>query len=159
MIKSTAVVTNVDDTSSSSIDINVSTIVVDAIIVSVIVSIKTTSKTISEIVNFRFNLRFKYRNDLIYYVFENERERFCVSTSLKQKMFQLIHDQTHHDDFHKIYDRIISSIYIHQLIKRLRIYIVHCSKCQLNQTKRHFIYEKFTSLITFIILFHTIFIN
>ena len=87
MIKSTAIVTNVDDTSSLLIDINVSTIVVDAIIASIITSTKTTSKTINEIVNFRFNLRFKYRNDLIYYVFENERERFCVSTFMKQKIF------------------------------------------------------------------------
>ena len=51
-----------------------------------------TSSVDNETINFRFNLRFKYRNDLIYFTTENNRERFCLSTSLKQKVFQLIYD-------------------------------------------------------------------
>ena len=65
----------------------------------VVVALKTTivtSKTIivvssissvNKVINFRFDLRFKYRNDLIYFIAENDRERFCISVSLKQKIF------------------------------------------------------------------------
>ena len=37
-------------------------------------------------------LRFVYRHDLIYYIFDDEKKRLCVSKSLKQEMFKLIHD-------------------------------------------------------------------
>ena len=68
----------------------------------------------------------------------------------------MIHDFNNHDDFHRTYDRIINSIYIRQLIKRLHNYIDHCSKCQLNQTKRHFFYEFLQSIFISSIFFHII---
>ena len=39
------------------------------------------------------------------------------------------------------------------------IYIVYCLDCQLNQIKRHSIYDEFISIIIFAISFHTIIIN
>ena len=60
---------------------------------------------------------------------------------IKQKVFRIIYDLNNHDDFHRIYDKIINFVYIRQLIKRLRTYIEYCSKCQLNQIKRHLFHE------------------
>ena len=44
-------------------------------------------------------------------------------------MFKLTHDFQSHDDFHKIYKRIIENYYIKHLIRRLKRYILHCSQC------------------------------
>ena len=129
------------------------------IVVSQTAIVVSTSSTNSEVISFRFDLRFKYRNDLIYFTAENDRERFCISISLKQKIFQLVHDQTHHDEFHKTYDRIVFFVYIYQLSKRFRTYIAHCSNCQLNQIKRYFIYDELTSIMTSSISFYTINMN
>ena len=105
------------------------------------------------------SLHFVYRHDLIYYIFDDEKKRLCVPKSLKQKMFKLTHDQTHHEDFHKTYDRVASSIYIHQLIKRLRIYIAHCFECQFNQIKQHSTYNKLIFIVTSFISFYIIIMN
>ena len=78
------------------------------------------------------DIRFKLRNDLIYYMFKKNKKRLCISIIIKQKMFCLIHDLNNHDDFYRIYDKIINSMYIRQLIKRLHDYIDYCSKYQLN---------------------------
>ena len=98
--------------SESAVVASKSTIVASksAVVVSKQTAFISIFSTNNEITNFRFDLRFKYRNDLIYFTAENDRERFCISASLKQKVFQLIHDQTHHEDFHRIYDRICYSI-------------------------------------------------
>ena len=120
-------------------------------IIIVIVNNETTSS--------KFDLRFKFWQNLIYFVIDDERERLCVLISLKQKMFQLVHDQTHHDNFYRIYDKIISSIYIRQLSQRFRTYINHCFDCQFNQIKRYFIYEKLTSIIISNISFYIVIIN
>ena len=109
--------------------------------------------------DFKTEIRFKHRNDLIYYIIEDGRERLCVSNFMKQKVFIMIHDLTHHDDFHRIYDKIAPSIYIRHLFKHFRIYIVHCSNCQLNQIKRHFIYGELIPMITSAISFHIITMN
>ena len=89
-------------------------------------------------------------------MFEENKKRLCISTIIKQKIFRLTYDLNNYDDFHRTYDRIINSIYIRQLIKRLHDYINHCSKCQLNQTKRHFFYEFLQSILISLILFHII---
>ena len=69
---------------------------------------------------------------VLHFLIDDERKKLCASTFMKQKMFQITHDQIYHNDFHRTYDRIISSIYIRQLIKKLRTYIAHCFECQLN---------------------------
>ena len=109
--------------------------------------------------DFKTKIRFKHQNDLIYYIIENGRERLCVSNFMKQKIFIMIHDFIHHDDFHRIYDRIASSIYIRHLFKHFCIYIVHCSNCQLNQIKKHSVYNELISMITSAISFHIITMN
>ena len=78
---------------------------------------------------------------------------------MKTEVFRQAHDLTHHDDFMRIYDRLRHSIYVHSMIKRLKIYIIHCSNCQINQIKRHFAYDELTSIISSAIFFHTIAMN
>ena len=78
---------------------------------------------------------------------------------MKQKIFRMIYDFNNHENFHRTYDKLINSIYIRHLTKRLRIYIEHCSKCQLHQIKRHFFYDNLQSIDTSMIFFHTLTIN
>ena len=79
---------------------------------------KTASKTISKIMKKIIKeleqpkIRFKFRNDLLYYIFDDKHEKLCIFHFLKQKMFRIIYDLLNHDDFYKIYDRLLSSIYI-----------------------------------------------
>ena len=109
--------------------------------------------------DFKAEIRFKHRNDLIYYIIENGRERLCVFNFMKQKIFIMIYDFIHHDDFHRTYDKIAPSIYIRHLFKYFRIYIAHCPNCQLNQIKKYFIYDELIPMITLIISFHIITMN
>ena len=78
---------------------------------------------------------------------------------MKIEVFRQAHDLTHHDDFMRTYDRLRNSIYVHSMIKHFKIYIAHCSECQINQIKRHSTYDELTSIISFAILFHTIVMN
>ena len=78
---------------------------------------------------------------------------------MKTEIFQQTHDFTHHDDFMRTYDRLRNFIYVHSMIKHFKIYIVHCSKCQINQIKRHSAYDEFTFIVSSTILFHTIAMN
>ena len=75
------------------------------------------------------DLRFEKHNDLLYYIVDEERQRLCILEFMKQKMFQIVHDQSHHNEFYKTYDRLRYTMYIRHLNKRLRIYIAHCSQC------------------------------
>ena len=74
-------------------------------------------------------LRFRYKNDLIYFTFEIDSKRLCISQSMKAEIFRQTHDFIHHDDFMKTYDRLRYFVYIRFMTKHLKLYIVHCSKC------------------------------
>ena len=110
---------------------------------------------------FSRSIKFRLREKLIYYVFEDNdnKNRLCISTSLKQKIFRMTHDLNNYDDFHKIYDKLVNFVYVKHLVKRLRVYIKHCSQCQINQTKRHFFYDSLQSIDIFVVFFHIIAIN
>ena len=105
------------------------------------------------------DIRFKLRESLIYYASNESKKRLCVSVAMKQEIFKITHDLSSHDDFHRIYDKVVNSMYFKQLTKRLRNYIEHCSECQLNQIKRHSFYESLQFIITSTISFHTLAIN
>ena len=105
----------------------------------------------------RIGIRFRYRNGLLYYVSADDgRERLCIPASLEEEIFRQAHDRTSHGGFHRTYDRIVNSIYIRHLNKRLRTYIAHCPECQLNQTKRHAPYGELNPIVTPAMPFHTI---
>ena len=73
-------------------------------------------------INFE-NLRFKYRDDLVYYLNDNElnddRERLCIFKKLVENIFVLIHDRLNHCDYHKMYNRIMISFYIRKFFRKL----------------------------------------
>ena len=105
-------------------------------------------------------LRFQYRNGFIYYTNEFDgRKRLCIPKTLREKIFELAHDRQSHGGFHKIYDRIVVSIYMRKFNRHLQQYIAHCPDCQLNQTKKHSPYGNLKPIKTPVIPFHTININ
>ena len=78
---------------------------------------------------------------------------------MKIEIFRQVHNFTHHDDFMRTYDRLRNFIYVHSMIKHFKTYIIYCSNCQINQIKRHFIYDELTLIMLSTILFHTITMN
>ena len=123
-----------------------------------VVTFANTSLKIYELSDSR-EVRFRYRNDLLYYTSDFDSKRLCILAVMKTEIFRQAHDFTHHDDFMRTYDKLRNSIYVHSMIKHFKTYIVHCSKCQINQTKRHFVYDEFTSIVSSAIFFHTIIMN
>ncbi len=71
----------------------------------------------------------------------------------------MTHDNHHHVSFHRSYDCISRFLYIKHLSKRLKTYIAHCSECNLNQTKRHRLYESLQLIISSLISHHIIIMN
>ena len=77
----------------------------------------------------------------------------------RKKIFRLVHDENHHFEVHRCYERIFSIFYISRLFRKLRRYIEHCFNCQLTQTKRHRFYEKLISINSSFYSFHIIVLN
>ena len=86
------------------------------------------------------DVAFELQNDFIYHL--NERRRFCISTFCEQKIFRMTHDENQHFERYRCYQRISNFVYVSRLFKKFRLYIEHCLDCQLNQIKRHRLYEK-----------------
>ena len=101
-------------------------------------------------------IRFKLRDGLIYYTSGDGRERLCIPEAMEGEVFNMAHDLANHGGFHRTYDRLSSSVYIRQLVKRLRNYIIHCPDCQVFQTVRHSPYGSLNPIVTPSIPFHTI---
>jgi hypothetical protein len=72
------------------------------------------------------NIDFSLRDDFIYYTSIEKSFKFCILWFIKRNIYRIIHDDHHHCDFHRVYARVIESLYIRHLIKRLRRYIKHC---------------------------------
>ena len=117
------------------------------------------TKTLVDTIEASRDIRFIERDELLYYIAFEDRERLCILKSIEDEVFKQTHDLYYHDNFHRTYDRLCSFVYIRNMIKRLRVYISHCLECQLNQTKRHLIYEELTSIVTSVISFHFIAMN
>ena len=146
MIRSNAVVTSI------------TSVTIEAIATSAITSVVVITFEIYELFDSR-DVRFRYRNDLLYYTFDFDSKRLCIFVVMKTEMFRQIHDFTHHENFMRTYDRLRNSIYVHSMIKHFKIYIIHCSECQINQIKRHSIYDELIFIVSSTIFFHTIVMN
>ena len=103
-------------------------------------------------------MNFVLQNELIYHV-KNDKKRLCILTSMKKIMLKTAHDNYNHAKHHRAYVKLSETIYIHKLLRKLIIYIRHCSACQLNQTRRHKQYKKLMLIITSFISFYTIIMN
>ena len=65
-----------------------------------------------------FNLYFIYWNNLIYYINDvDEHKYLCISVCFEKKIFELVYDWQHHDEFHHIYDWIFSSLFLQYFTK------------------------------------------
>ena len=52
-------------------------------------------------------------------------------------MLKATHDDCNYAKHHRAYVKLLKTMYIHKLLKKLIIYIRHCSTYQLNQIRRH----------------------
>ena len=104
------------------------------------------------------DVNFQLRDKLSYYVKKNIFKLY-IFNNCEKKIFKLIYDDCFHVDHHRVYARLIKSIYIHKLFKKLTTYIRHCSTYELNQTKRYRLYEKLTFFYIFFMSFHILIMN
>ena len=102
-------------------------------------------------------INFILTNDFIYHVKNNKR--FCILASCEKAIFELTHDKNNHAEYHRIYQQLIITVFMFKLSKKIRQYVKHCSSCQLNQTKRHAIYDELISIATSSIFFRIIIMN
>ena len=114
---------------------------------------KSIFKKLRTNINFALN-----ENEIIYHIDDDSR-RSCISIFVKREIFRLVHDENHHFEIHRSYNRISSILYISRLFKKIRKYIEHCSICQLAQTKRHRLYDELMSIISTSRFFHIIAID
>ena len=82
--------------------------------------------------------------------------RLCIPQNYEKEVFQLAHDQNLHAGHNRAYRRLVESIYMPRLSRKLHLYIKHCPACQLNQTKRHPPYGELMPISTSTIPFRTI---
>jgi hypothetical protein len=100
--------------------------------------------------------RFRAKDGLVYLTGDEGRERLCIPEALQHDVFKIAHDNNFHGGYHRTYDRIAPSLFIRNLSKHLRAYIMHCPSCQLNQTRRHPAYGELHPIATPTIPFHTV---
>ena len=64
-----------------------------------------------------------------------------------------------HFGFDRTYERVICSWYIRDLIDRFKHFLKHCSKCNVNRTRRHKSFDSLQSIFSSSISFHTLIID
>ena len=85
--------------------------------------------------------------------------RVCAFFAVLQDIFDIIHDFNDHSDFDKSYELIMFVWYIRDLIKHFKHYLKHCSKCQINQTRKHKSFESLQFILSSSTLFYVITID
>ncbi len=105
-------------------------------------------------------IEFERRDDLIYHLnWATFKARLCISKSLMQNIFKMTHDDLAHAEFHRAHIIIFETLYIRRLAHYLRQYIEYCSKCLLNQIKKHKSYDVLILISSSKISFYTITMN
>ena len=105
------------------------------------------------------DMNFIFKKNRLYYVSTNKMSRFCISWNMKKNIFEIVHDQNHHCEFHQIYVRAVKAVYIRHFETRLKRYICYCKQCQKKQTTRHVSYNQLTSIKIMTLFFHTLTID
>ena len=98
---------------------------------------------------------FQLKKGLIYY----KNNRLCIPFSCERNVFEKMHDKNMHVDHHKNYEKLVKSIFIFRMSRKLRQYIKHCFSCELNQIKRHASYEELAPISTPTLSFRKITMN
>ena len=87
------------------------------------------------------DIEFSLYNDLLYYT-KNNKYQLCIPSSMKKKIFQIVHNNNAHKEKSRAIEKIQKSFYIHYLNSHLNIYIQYCFNCEHNQTLQHKSYRK-----------------
>ena len=108
---------------------------------------------------FRIDIDFELSsNDLIYYI-DFEYRWLYISSVMKKKVFKLIYDDNAYTSIHKCYNRLVRTLFISRLLRKIRRYIKHCLNCQLTQIKQYRLYEKLIFIVSSLYFFHIIIMN
>lgn len=108
---------------------------------------------------FRIDIEFELRGELVYYFDESNVLRLCISRLVKEKIFRAIHDDNHHFNYHRCLARIADTLFILDLLKKIRTYVENCLVYQVNQTKRHCSYDELMLIFSKPHSFHIIVMN
>jgi hypothetical protein len=110
------------------------------------------------LLNFPIDISFVLKNNLIYYIRDN-KNRLYLFQIFEKDIFEAAYNRQAHVEFYRIFQRIAEIIYLHNLIKRLRRYILKCPIYKTHQIKRHALYGQLILIILPRIPFHIIVIN
>jgi len=73
------------------------------------------------------DIQFILKKELVYFQDKKDEQlRLCISKAIKAKIFKLSYDAQTHEEFSRIYDKIIVNYYMRNLIRRLKRYLKHC---------------------------------
>ena len=104
-------------------------------------------------------LSYRVVNNLLYFD-DNERNlRLYISSSIKEEVFKLTHNEISYLEYVYTHERLTSNLYIFEIINKLHKFIRHYPHYQLNQTSRYQSYEFLQSILTSFKSFHIIIIN
>ncbi|KAI0996230.1 hypothetical protein K3495_g11949, partial [Podosphaera aphanis] len=104
------------------------------------------------------NLPFSLFGDILYAKPDVLHENFrpVIPRSMEKDIFQIAHDQLGHVGYLRTHERLNGNVYIFDLGKKLRSYLVHCRECMVNATRRHKPYGSLQPILSPPRLFHSL---
>ena len=94
------------------------------------------------------DIPYRIIRNLIYFVDPEVGLRLCIPQSMIGEVFGLAHDELGHVGYDRTHERLTEGLYIYNMAKELRRYILHCPECQLCRTPRHRPYGLLQSIIS-----------
>jgi hypothetical protein len=124
---------------------------------SLILMLENLNKRREKNVQEEIEIDFLLKDNLLFHV--KDKKRLCISFNCELKIFELAHDKNNHFEHNRIYAKLIDHVYISKLSRKIRQYIKHCLACELNQIKRHAIYDELMFIFFSKVLFRTLTMN
>ena len=103
------------------------------------------------------NIDFELREDLIFYIKKNNK--LCIPFSCEKDILKETHDRNMHAKHQRTYEKLIKTMFMFRMFRKIKQYVKHCSSCQLNQTKKHVFYEELILISTPALSFRKIVMN
>ena len=77
-------------------------------------------------------VQFVWRDGLIYFVDSLDGWLYlCIPKDIQHEIFTLTHDKQNYCRYHRAYERIRVTYFIHRLTRRLWLYLTYCRLCNL----------------------------
>ncbi len=86
--------------------------------------------------------RLNFESNLLYFIEITNSDRLCIFEKLSKNILFHAHDRNAHDEIHRIYDFLRRSAFILKMKKRVKIYVIACSSCQIFKDSIQKSYEK-----------------